>query len=118
MAKTYEEHLRDGRLKYRTEQAARDYATAMTEEPRSDPIATVNPTCPACGHYNAMLSGVCRDCGFSEEITADTAMAILGKQKFNQGGGWGTLGSREVYVVFGCHRETPTKLSWRVKEVR
>ena len=35
-----------------------------------------NPTCTACGHYNAILNGACRDCGV---VAATAAPARMGK---------------------------------------
>ncbi len=41
-------------------------------------VSQDNPTCPACGHYNAILNGVCRDCGYkSVEATTPFPVASL-----------------------------------------
>lgn len=36
-----------------------------------------NPTCPACRHYNALIAGVCRDCGHDVHAASATSDALL-----------------------------------------
>jgi hypothetical protein len=53
------------------------------------------------------------------EITDDLAYKLLGHDATSVGGGWCSVSDEhEAYICHGCHRETPDRMSWRVKEIR
>lgn len=55
------------------------------------------------------------------EVSDEVARVVLTDAAFAAGGGWVTTTEDpglEFYLVRGCHRETPDRISWRVRDIR
>ncbi len=79
-----------------------------------------NPSCPGCGHYNAILAGACRDCGYVMTPVASCAgevsivlrrdqatllATLLGELTMSQ------LSPESAVLVYSLHRALARKSS-------
>lgn len=64
---------------------------------------TDNPTCMRCRHYNAILDGECRDCGY-RELTTEFIEQV---QAEASGAGF-TAPEIQAFVLFGEPTAAPT----------
>ena len=48
-------------------------------------------------------------------VSTDEARAILGADQFRQGGGWGKLGGKDVYLCTGAHKDGSS--GWAILQI-